>query len=129
MKKREAALSLARHAAHKAFSEIAALAGRPRPGRDAYIMYRLRYMAMTLGQLFLESLGSGVITEADIDWLLAQSGRLNRQEQAVAQRLGRLLDQGAIQLGCRLPSQRLQHRQILNEWIEPLGRKRHALAA
>jgi len=61
-------------------------------------------MEMTLGQLFLESLGSGVITEADIDWLLAQSGRLNRQEQAVAQRLGRLLDQGAIQLGCRLPS-------------------------
>jgi len=86
-------------------------------------------MTMTLGELFLESLGTGVITESEIDWLLAQHGRLNRQEQAVVQRLGRLLDQGTIQLGCRLPGQRLHHRRILNEWIEPLGRRRHAMAA
>jgi hypothetical protein len=58
---------------------------------------------MTLGQLFLESLGTGVITQAEIDWLLAKSHQLDRQEQALAQRLGRLLDQGTIQLGCRLP--------------------------
>jgi len=31
---------------------------------------------------------------------------MDRQEQAVVQRLGRLLDQGVIQLGCRLPMQR-----------------------
>ena len=53
---------------------------------------------MTVGQLFLESLGTGVITPAEIDWLLVSSDRLDRQEQAVVQRLGRLLDQGVIQL-------------------------------
>lgn len=58
---------------------------------------------MTVGQLFLESLGTGVITQDEIDWLLTQTDELDRQELAVAQRLGRLLDEGAIQLGCRLP--------------------------
>jgi hypothetical protein len=56
---------------------------------------------MTAGQLFLESLSSGVITQAEIDWLLSQQGRFSRAEQAAMQRLGRLLDQGQIQLGCR----------------------------
>jgi len=40
-----------------------------------------------------------------------------------------LLDQGVIQLGCRLPEQRLHRRQVLNAWIDPLGRKRHGLAS
>jgi hypothetical protein len=59
-------------------------------------------MAMTAGELFLESLSSGVITQAEIDWLLSQHDRFSRAEQAVIQRLGRLLDQGQIHLGCRL---------------------------
>ena len=54
---------------------------------------------MSAGQLFLESLSSGVITQAEIDWLLSQQDRLTRPEQAAMQRLGRLLDQGQIQLG------------------------------
>ena len=57
---------------------------------------------MTAGQLFLESLSSGVITRAEIDWLLSQQSRFSRAEQAAIQRLGRLLDQGQIQLGCRV---------------------------
>ena len=57
---------------------------------------------MTTGELFLESLSSGVITQAEIDWLLSQQDRLTRAEQAAMQRLGRLLDQGQIQLGCRI---------------------------
>ena len=57
---------------------------------------------MTAGELFLESLSSGVITEAEIDWLLSQHNRLTRAEQAAMQRLGRLLDQVQIQLGCRI---------------------------
>jgi len=57
---------------------------------------------MTAGELFLESLSSGVITQAEIDWLLSQQGRFSRAEQAAMQRLGRLLDQGQIQLGCRV---------------------------
>ena len=54
---------------------------------------------MTAGQLFLESLSSGVITQAEIDWLLSQQDCLTRAEQAAMQRLGRLLDQGQTQLG------------------------------
>lgn len=59
-------------------------------------------MAMTAGELFLESLSSGVITPGEIDWLLSQHDRFSRAEQAAIQRLGRLLDQGHIHLGCRL---------------------------
>ena len=81
---------------------------------------------MTAGELFLESLSSGVITQAEIDWLLTQQGRFSRAEQAAMQRLGRLLDQGQIQLGCRVAPQRLHRRQLLNDWIEPLGRRRNA---
>ncbi|MEB3260055.1 MAG: hypothetical protein VKP63_05440 [Cyanobacteriota bacterium] len=80
---------------------------------------------MTVGELFLESFSSGVITPAEIDWLLARQNTLTRPEQAAALRLGRLLDQGAIQLGSRLSPQRLHHRLVANEWIEPLGRRRH----
>ena len=58
---------------------------------------------MTAGELFLESLSSGVITQSEIDWLLTQQGRFSRTEQAAMLRLGRLLDQGQIQLGCRSP--------------------------
>ena len=57
---------------------------------------------MTAGQLFLESLSSGVITQAEIDWLQTQQGRFSRAEQAAMLRLGRLVDQGQIQLGCRV---------------------------
>ncbi|MFN9547381.1 MAG: hypothetical protein ACK6AD_09980 [Cyanobacteriota bacterium] len=57
---------------------------------------------MGVGELFLESLSSGVITQPEIDWLLSRQDHLSRPEQAAVLRLGRLLDQGAIQLGCRL---------------------------
>ncbi len=83
---------------------------------------------MSVGELFLESLSSGVITPAEIDWLLACQQRCTRAELATLQRLGRLLDEGAIQLGCRLSPQRLHHRDVLENWIEPLGRRRHAMA-
>jgi hypothetical protein len=48
-----------------------------------------------------------VITQAEIDWLLSQQDRLTRAEQAAMQRLGRLLDEGEIQLGCRVAPQLL----------------------
>jgi hypothetical protein len=84
---------------------------------------------MTAGELFLESLSSGVITEAEIDWLLSQHNRLTRAEQAAMQRLGRLLDQGQIQLWCRVAPDRQRQRQVLNGWIEPLGRRRRSALA
>ena len=78
---------------------------------------------MTAGGLFLESISSGVIAQSEIDWLLSQQDRLTRAEQAAMQRLSRLLDQVQIQLGCRVAPHWQRHRQILNEWIEPLGRR------
>jgi hypothetical protein len=89
-------------------------------------MLQLRYNEMTAGELFLESLSSGVITQAEIDWLLSQQDRLTRAEQAAMQRLGRLLDQGQIQLGCRVAPRWQRHLQGLSGWIEPLGRGRRS---
>jgi hypothetical protein len=70
-----------------------------------------------------------VITQPEIDWVLSEQNRFSRPEQAAVQRLGRLLDHGGIQLGCRLSPKRLHHRKVRNEWIEPLGRRRHAKKA
>ena len=84
---------------------------------------------MTAGELFIESLYSGVITQAEIDWLLGQQGRFSRAEQAAMLRLGRLLDQGQIQLGCRVSPQRLRHGQLLKGWIEPQGQRRPSSVA
>ncbi len=57
---------------------------------------------MSLGEVFLESIASGVITEQEIAWVAAQQSRFARHEEAIAIRLGRLLDEGQINLGCRL---------------------------
>ena len=54
-------------------------------------------MAMTAGELFLESLSSGVITQAEIDWLLTQQGRFSRPEQAAMLRLSSVPWSGVTQ--------------------------------
>ncbi|MFM7676370.1 MAG: hypothetical protein ACKO5F_12490 [Synechococcus sp.] len=60
---------------------------------------------MQVGELFLEVLASGVITPAELSWVTAEQQRFSRMEEATALRLGRLLDAGVIQLGCRLQGQ------------------------
>ncbi len=57
---------------------------------------------MSVGELFLESVSTGVITVEEIDWITAQQACFNRQEEATVLKLGRLLDAGRIQIGCRL---------------------------
>lgn len=57
---------------------------------------------MSVGELFLESVSTGVITVEEIDWITAQQADFNRQEEATVLKLGRLLDAGRIQIGCRL---------------------------
>ena len=67
-------------------------------------MLRLCYiLLMSVGALFLESLSSGVITEAEMQWLTINQSSFNRAEEATALRLGRLIDAGSINLGCRMP--------------------------
>ncbi len=57
---------------------------------------------MIVGELYLESVSSGVITQEEIDWLTTHQGTFSREEEAMALKLGRLLDAGEIQIGCRL---------------------------
>ena len=58
---------------------------------------------MTIGEVFLESLNSGVITQGELDWVVSHQDDFGRAEVATALRLGRLMDEGAVNLGCRLP--------------------------
>ena len=57
---------------------------------------------MNLGELFLHSLSTGVITKEEMDWITANQREFSRLEEAMAIRLGRFLDSGIIQIGCRL---------------------------
>ena len=57
---------------------------------------------MSLGEVFLSSMATGVLTQAELSWIAAHQGSFNRHEAAVALRLGRLLDEGTINLGCCL---------------------------
>ena len=59
---------------------------------------------MTLGELFLEAMSTGVITNGEMAWVTDRQDQFTRIEEAVAQRLGRLIDEGTIQLGCRMPA-------------------------
>ena len=62
-----------------------------------------RIRVMKLGELFLEAMSTGVITNGEMAWVTARQEQFTRTEEAVAQRLGRLIDEGTIQLGCRMP--------------------------
>jgi hypothetical protein len=62
-------------------------------------------MAMNLGEVYLESLSTGIITQQEIDWITTHQGGFAREEEAMALKLGRLLDEGSLQIGCRLFSQ------------------------
>ena len=58
---------------------------------------------MTLGEVLLSSLSSGVITQDEVDWVTTHQQCFSREEVASALRLGRLMDTGNVNLGCRLP--------------------------
>ncbi len=60
------------------------------------------FNAMSLGLLFLQSVSSGVITSDEMKWITAHQREFSRIEEATALKLGRLLDRGSIQLGCRI---------------------------
>ena len=89
---------------------------------------------MTVGEVVLESLTTGVITEAEVGWLASHQELFSRAEEAAAIRLGRLMDDGEVNLGCRIANSdtsraQSHHQHVLIDWIEPLGRNRGAVAA
>ena len=57
---------------------------------------------MNLGSLFLASVSTGVITPEEMNWIACHQRDFSRTEEATALRLGRLLDSGLIQMGCRI---------------------------
>ena len=57
---------------------------------------------MNLGLLFLESVSTGVITSDEMHWVASNQPHFSRVEEATALKLGRLLDRGLIQVGCRI---------------------------
>ena len=72
------------------------------PGTTLPRVRSIALQPMSLGVLFLEAMSTGVITKGEVAWVTAQQDRFSRTEEAVALRLGRLIDDGSIQLGCRL---------------------------
>ncbi len=57
---------------------------------------------MNLGSLFLKIISTGIITSSELDWITKQQFNFSRVEEALAIKLGRLLDSGVINIGCRL---------------------------
>ena len=57
---------------------------------------------MNLGLLFLKTLSTGVITNAEMNWITSNQPYFSRIEEATALRIGRYLDTGMIQMGCRI---------------------------
>ena len=63
---------------------------------------------MLVGEIFLETMATGIITQEEIDWVTTHQASFSREEEAKALRIGRLLDEGQIQIGCRLLGQQDQ---------------------
>ena len=57
---------------------------------------------MNFGILFLESITTGIITSEELNWISDNLSDFSRTEFLTAVKLGRLLDNGHINIGCRL---------------------------
>ena len=57
---------------------------------------------MDLGSLYLKINSTGIITLSELDWVTKQQFNFSRVEEALAIKLGRLLDSGDINIGCRI---------------------------
>ena len=59
---------------------------------------------MNIGKLFLKISLTGIITFSELDWITNQQLKFNRLEESIALKLGRMIDSGVINIGCRLNS-------------------------
>jgi len=59
---------------------------------------------MNLGLLFLKANTTGVITLSELDWITNHQKNFSRLDMALVLKIGRLMDQGIIELDCRLPA-------------------------
>ena len=59
---------------------------------------------MEIGTLFLKSNSTGIITFSELDWITTHQYNFIRLEESIAIKIGRMLDEGSINVGCRLDS-------------------------
>ncbi|NBQ21288.1 MAG: hypothetical protein EBU30_06415 [Synechococcaceae bacterium WB6_3B_236] len=78
---------------------------------------------MNVGEVFIGSLGTGMITASEVNWVADHQNQFNRTEEATAIRLGRLMDQGVIQLTDSQRSLRPLHTKSTIPWSDLLGRR------
>ena len=57
---------------------------------------------MNLGILFLKLNKTGVITLSELDWIANHQSEFSRLDMALVLKIGRLMDEGIIELDCRL---------------------------
>ena len=58
---------------------------------------------MNLGILFLKVNTTGVITLSELDWITNHQSQFSRLDMAIVLKIGRLMDEGIIELDFRLP--------------------------
>ena len=59
---------------------------------------------MNLGLLFLKVNTTGVITLSELDWVANHQSQFSRLDMAIVLKIGRLMDEGIIEVDCRLPA-------------------------
>ena len=59
---------------------------------------------MNIGILYLKSNLTGIITFSELDWITTHQSNFTRLEESIAIKLGRMLDAGFVNVGCRLNS-------------------------
>ena len=59
---------------------------------------------MNLGLLFLKVNTTGVITLSDLDWITNHQSEFSRLDMALVIKIGRLMDEGIVEIASRLPA-------------------------
>ena len=59
---------------------------------------------MNLGLLFLKVTTRGVITLSEFDWITNHQSEFSRLDMALVIKIGRLMDEGIVEIDCRLPA-------------------------
>ena len=59
---------------------------------------------MDIGILFLKVNIIGVITLPELEWVANNQSNFSRLEESIAIKLGRLVDNGSIEIDCRIPT-------------------------
>ena len=59
---------------------------------------------MNLGLLFLKVNITGVITLSELDWIANHQSEFSRLEMALVIKIGRFMDEGIVEIDCRLPA-------------------------